>query len=138
LFKTSQNRPIIELFKFFRWATTALCGNLDQPKPKTDTKLYKISQNRPIIVDFLIFPGGPWPTPAHEGLRHCLLYNKYITSPLSLPSVPSISRANVHGSISVLAIQIPLVVWDLQQQDIQLLVKGLNMFLAYKYSNFSF
>jgi len=68
LFKASQNRPIIELFKFFGWATTSHCGNLDQPKPKTDIKLYKISQSRPIIVDFLIFPGGPWPTPAHEGL----------------------------------------------------------------------
>ena len=37
LFKVSQNRLIIELFKFFGWATTSLCGNLDQPKPKTDT-----------------------------------------------------------------------------------------------------
>jgi len=70
LFKASQNRPIIELFKYFGWATTSLCENLDQPKSKTDIKLYKISQSRPIIVDFLIFPGGPWPTPAHEGLRH--------------------------------------------------------------------
>ena len=43
LFKASQNRSIIELFKFFGWATTSLCGNLDQPKPKTDIKLYKIS-----------------------------------------------------------------------------------------------
>jgi len=57
LFKASQNRPIIELFKFFGWATSSLCGNLDQPKPKTDIKLYKISQSRPIIVDFLIFFG---------------------------------------------------------------------------------
>ena len=73
LYKISQNRPIIEIFKFFGWATTSLCGNLDQPKPKTDTKLYKISQNRPIIVDFLNFGGGPWPTSAHEGLRHCIL-----------------------------------------------------------------
>jgi len=70
LFKASQNRPIIELFKIFGWATSSFCGNLDQPKPKTDINLYKISQSRPIIVDFLIFPGGPWPTPAHEGLRH--------------------------------------------------------------------
>jgi hypothetical protein len=70
LFKVSQNRPIIELFKFFEWATTPLCGNLDQPKPKTNTKLYKISQNRHIVVNFKNFPGGPWPTPAHEGLRH--------------------------------------------------------------------
>jgi len=52
LFKVSQNKPIIELFKFSRWATTPLCGNLNQPKPKTDTKLYKISQNRPIDVNF--------------------------------------------------------------------------------------
>jgi len=39
LFKVSQNRPIniIELFKFFGWATTPLYKNLDQPKPKTDT-----------------------------------------------------------------------------------------------------
>ena len=52
LFKVSQNKPIIELFKFFRWATTPLCKNLDMPKPKTDTKLYKILQNRPIVVNF--------------------------------------------------------------------------------------
>jgi len=70
LFKDSQNRPIIELFKFFRWATTPFYGNLDQPKPKTDTKLYKISQSKPMIVNLLIFQGGPWPILAHEGLRH--------------------------------------------------------------------
>jgi len=70
LFKDLQNRPIIELFKFFGWATTPLCGNLDQSKPKTNTKLYKISQSRPMIVNFLIFQGGPWPTLVHEGLCH--------------------------------------------------------------------
>jgi len=70
LFKVSQNRPIIELFKFFGWAITPLCGNLNQSKPKTDKKLYKISQNRHMVVSFLIFPGKPWPTLAHEGLRH--------------------------------------------------------------------
>jgi len=43
LFKASQNRPIIELFKIFGWTTSSLCGNLDQPKPKTDINLYKIS-----------------------------------------------------------------------------------------------
>jgi len=52
LFKDSQNRPIIELFKFFGWVTTPLCENLNQPKPKTDTKLYEISQSRPVIVNF--------------------------------------------------------------------------------------
>jgi len=56
LFKVSQNRPIIELFKFFGWTTTPFCENLDQAKPKTDVKLYKISQDRPMIVNFLIFP----------------------------------------------------------------------------------
>ena len=40
--KVSENRPIIELFKFFGWVITPLCGNLDYLKPKTDTKLYKI------------------------------------------------------------------------------------------------
>jgi len=45
LFKVSQNRLIIELFKFFRWTTTSLCGNLDKLKPKTDKQLYKIPQN---------------------------------------------------------------------------------------------
>ena len=55
LFKVLQNRPIIELFKFFGWTTTSLCGNLNQPKPKTDIKLYKISQNRPIIELFKFF-----------------------------------------------------------------------------------
>jgi len=29
LFIVSQNRPIIELSKFFGWTTTPLCGNLD-------------------------------------------------------------------------------------------------------------
>jgi hypothetical protein len=47
LFKVSQNKPIIELFIYFGWATTPLCENLDQPKPKIDTKLYEISQNNP-------------------------------------------------------------------------------------------
>jgi len=61
LFKVLQNRHIIELFKFFGWTTTSLCGNLGQPKPKTDTKLYKISQNRPMVVNFLIFPAHPSP-----------------------------------------------------------------------------
>jgi hypothetical protein len=61
LFKDSQNRHIIELFKFFGWATTPLCRYLDQPKSKTDTQLYKISQSRPMIVSFLIFSGGPSP-----------------------------------------------------------------------------
>jgi len=61
LFKVSQNTPIIELFKFFGWATTPLCGNLDQLKHKTDTKLYKILQNRPIVVNFLIFRVGRGP-----------------------------------------------------------------------------
>jgi len=42
LFEVSQNKPIIDLFKFFGWVTAPLCGNLDQPKPKTDTKLHKI------------------------------------------------------------------------------------------------
>jgi hypothetical protein len=70
LFKDSQNRSIIELFKFFGWTTTPLYGNLDQLKPKTDTKLYKNSQSRPMIVSFLIFPDGPWPTLAYEGFRH--------------------------------------------------------------------
>jgi len=70
LFKVSQYRLIIELYKFFGWATTPLYGNLDQPKSKTDTKLYKISQNRHMVVNFLIFPGGPWPTLTHEELRH--------------------------------------------------------------------
>ena len=45
---------------------------------------------------------------------------KWITSPLSLPSVPSKSIAIVHGSIPIqFAIQMPLVVWALQQYDIQ-------------------
>ena len=70
LFKVSQNRSIIELFKFFGWIAAPLYGNLDQLKSKTDTQLYKISQNRPMVVNFLIFSGGLWPTPAHEGLRH--------------------------------------------------------------------
>jgi hypothetical protein len=68
LFKVSQNRPIIELFKFFGWTTTTLCGNLNQPEPKTDTKLYKISQNRSMIVNFLNF--SRWTVahpPAHKG-----------------------------------------------------------------------
>jgi len=52
LFKVLQNRPIIELFKFFGWANTPLCEKLDQPKPKTDTKLNKISQNGPMIINF--------------------------------------------------------------------------------------
>jgi hypothetical protein len=57
LFKDSQNIPIIELFKFFGWTITKLCGNLDQPKPKTDTKLYKISQSKHMIVNFFNFLG---------------------------------------------------------------------------------
>jgi len=57
LFKASQNRPIIELFKFFGWTTTSLWGYLDQPKPKTDIKLYKISQNIPIIELFKVLGG---------------------------------------------------------------------------------
>ena len=52
LFKVSQNRPKIELFKFSGWTSTPLCWNLEQSKLKTDTKLYKISQNRAIIVNF--------------------------------------------------------------------------------------
>jgi len=58
LFKVSQNRPIIELFKFFGWTTTPFCRNLDHPKPKININLYKISQNRPMIVKFFIFRGG--------------------------------------------------------------------------------
>jgi len=69
LFKVSQNRPIIELFKFFGWATTPFCENLNQLKHKTVTKLYKISQSKSIVINFIIFPGGPWPTLSHEGLR---------------------------------------------------------------------
>ena len=50
MFKDSKNRPIIELFKFFGWATTPFYGKLDQPKPKTDIKLYKISQSKSRIA----------------------------------------------------------------------------------------
>jgi len=67
LFKDSQNRLIIELLKNFGWPTTLLYENLNQPKPKIDTKLYKILQSWPIIVNFLIFQGGPWPTLAIKG-----------------------------------------------------------------------
>jgi len=52
LFKFLQNKPIIELSKFFGRTITPLCENLDLPKLKTDTKLYKISQNRSIVVNF--------------------------------------------------------------------------------------
>jgi len=45
LFKDSQNRLIIELLKNFGWPTTLLYENLNQPKPKIDTKLYKILQS---------------------------------------------------------------------------------------------
>ena len=66
LFKDSQNRPIIELFKFFRWATTPIYGNLDQQTQNCIKSL----ESKPMIVNLLIFQGGPWPILAHEGLRH--------------------------------------------------------------------
>jgi len=61
---------MIFYFLIFKWATTPISGDLDLSNTKTATKLFKISQNKPMIVNFLISPGGPWPTPAHERLHH--------------------------------------------------------------------
>jgi len=60
LFKVSQYRHIIELFKFFGWATTPLCENLDLSKPKTEQSCIK-SRKINIVVNFLIFPVGRGP-----------------------------------------------------------------------------
>jgi len=72
LIKDSQNRPIIELYKFFGWVTTPLCRNLDQPNLKSKQNCIKSHKVNLLSLIFLFFwvVHGP-PQPMNEGLRHC-------------------------------------------------------------------